>query len=154
MTEHADWPALPYADWAPTKKTLHMVAQMLGKVKLALAPPQPQWFHVRLFMDPRGFATGPIPHGARTVSLGIDVFHGAVWLAASDGRSASVPLAPDRTVADVWADFGGRSATWASSSTSGRSPRSSPTSRRSQRTPTTAPSWPRTRSATTGCFRR
>ena len=104
MTEHADWPALPYADWAPTKKTLHMVSQMLGKVKLALAPPQPQWFHVRLFMDPRGFATGPIPHGARTVSLGIDVFQGAVWLAASDGRAASVPLAPDRTVADIWAD--------------------------------------------------
>jgi Family of unknown function (DUF5996) len=105
MTEHADWPALPYADWAPTKKTLHMVAQMLGKVKLALAPPQPEWLHVRLFMDPRGFATGPIPHGARTVSLGIDVVGGAVWLAASDGRSASVPLAPGRTVADIWADF-------------------------------------------------
>ena len=38
---HEAWPALPYVEWAPTKKTLHLVAQMLGKARLALAPPSP-----------------------------------------------------------------------------------------------------------------
>ena len=74
MTDHVDWPALPYEEWAPTKKTLHMVTQMLGKAKLALSPPQPQWLHARLFLDARGFTTGPMPYGSNVVSMGIDVF--------------------------------------------------------------------------------
>ena len=35
------WPELRYAEWAPTKKTLQMCAQMLGKLRLALAPLRP-----------------------------------------------------------------------------------------------------------------
>ncbi len=34
----AEWPALPYEEWAETKKTLHMYAQILGKTRLAMAP--------------------------------------------------------------------------------------------------------------------
>ena len=105
MTDHADWPALPYGEWAPTKKTLHLVVQMLGKAKLALAPPQPEWLHVPLFLGARGFATGPMPYGFRTVSMGIDVFKSGLWLATSDGRTSAVPLGPDRCVADIWSDF-------------------------------------------------
>ena len=36
MTEA--WPALPYADWRPTKETLHRFAQIVGKVRMALVP--------------------------------------------------------------------------------------------------------------------
>ncbi len=34
-----DWPALPYADWEPTKQTLHRYTQIIGKVRMALIPP-------------------------------------------------------------------------------------------------------------------
>lgn len=105
MTEHPDWPALPYAEWAPTKKTLHLVTQMLGKAKLALSPPQPEWWHARLFLDARGFTTGPVPHGSRVVTMGVDVFDGVVWLDDSDGRRAAVPIGPERSVAAIWVDF-------------------------------------------------
>jgi len=105
MTEHADWPELPPSEWAPTRNTLHMVAQMLGKAKLALAPPQPEWLHVPLFLDPQGLVTGPIPCGARTVAMGIDVFAGRLWLASSDRRQAAIALGRDRTIAAVWGDF-------------------------------------------------
>jgi hypothetical protein len=101
MPEHPDWPALPYEEWAATKKTLHMVAQMVGKAKLALAPPQPEWLHARLFLDPRGFTTGPVPYGARTVALGIDVVEGSLWAATDCGR-ATIPLTPGVCVADIW----------------------------------------------------
>jgi hypothetical protein len=78
---------------------------MIGKAKLAMTPPQPEWLHARLFLDSRGFATGPMPHGSRTVCMGIDVFASALWIASSDGRSVTLPLAPDRCVADIWSDF-------------------------------------------------
>jgi hypothetical protein len=107
MTEHADWPALPFEEWAPTKKTLHMVAQMLGKTKLALLPPQPEWFHARLLLDGHGFTSGPLPYRSSVVSLGIDVFQSTLWIAKSDGRSATVALGPDRSVAAIWSDFQG-----------------------------------------------
>ena len=105
MTDHADWPALPYEEWAPTKKTLHLVTQMLGKAKLALVPARPEWLHVPLLLDARGFATGPMPYGFRTVSMGVDVFDSALSVAASDGPVATVSLGPDRCVADIWSDF-------------------------------------------------
>lgn len=100
-----EWPDLPYEEWAPTKKTLHMCTQMLGKARLALAPPQPQWLHSCLYLSPRGFSTGPMPTGPRTVSMGIDLFEPALWLRTSDGRTASVPLAAGRCVAEIWAGF-------------------------------------------------
>ncbi len=105
MPEHDAWPALPYEEWAPTKKTLHMAAQMLGKTRLALAPPQPEWLHACLYLDARGFATGPMPMGTRVVTAGIDVFHATLWIHASDGDEAIVPLAHDRCVADIWTDY-------------------------------------------------
>jgi Family of unknown function (DUF5996) len=107
MTDHADWPALPYAEWAPTKKTLHLVAQMLGKAKLALMPAQPEWLHARLLLDAHGFTTGAMPYRSAVVTMGIDVFRGELWIAGSGGRRSSVVLGPERTVSAIWADFQG-----------------------------------------------
>ena len=107
MTEHTDWPALPYREWAPTKKTLHLVTQMLGKAKLALLPAQPEWLHVRLFLDAHGFTTGAMPHRSTVVTMGIDVFRGELWIAGPEGRRSAVVLGPDRTVSAIWSDFQG-----------------------------------------------
>ena len=32
------WPALRVADWEPTKATLHLFTQIVGKVRLARSP--------------------------------------------------------------------------------------------------------------------
>ena len=37
------WPALAYEDWADTCNTLHLWTQVVGKVKLALAPLANHW---------------------------------------------------------------------------------------------------------------
>jgi len=104
VVEHEAWPALPYEEWAPTKKTLQMYAQMLGKARLALAPPQPEWLHACLYLDGRGFTTGPVPVDERVVAMGIDVYEGTLWIDMSDGRRAAIAL-PSRCVAEVWAEF-------------------------------------------------
>ena len=42
------WPALAYADWADTCNTLHLWTQVVGKVKLALAPLSNHWWGIVL----------------------------------------------------------------------------------------------------------
>ncbi len=103
--DQAAWPALPYEDWAPTKKTLQMCTQMIGKARLALAPPQPEWLHACLYVDAQGFTTGGMPAGSRLVSMGIDVYEGSLWVAASDGSRRAISLVDDACVADIWAGF-------------------------------------------------
>jgi len=105
VTEHEAWPSLAYEDWAATKKTLQMCAQMLGKTRLALAPPQPEWLHTCLYLDGRGFTTGAMPSGTRVVTAGIDVFEALMWVESSDGREAFVPLGDGRCVAEIWAHY-------------------------------------------------
>ncbi len=99
------WPAMPYAEWEPTKKTLHMVTQMLGKTRLALAAPEAEWLGTCLYLDPRGLTTGAMPLGTDVVSIGIDVYDVVIRIDVSDGRRATVSLGPERCVSDIWADF-------------------------------------------------
>ncbi|HTX68773.1 MAG TPA: DUF5996 family protein [Thermoleophilia bacterium] len=105
MNGAAQWPALPYAEWAGTKKTLHLCTQMIGKTRLALAPPLPEWQHAGLYLDALGFTTGPMPVASEIVTAGVDVFSPSLWLRKSDGRQASVRLADGRCVADIWHDY-------------------------------------------------
>ena len=50
-------PPLPYPEWQPTKETLHLWAQIVGKVKLVSAPPKNHWWHVPLYLDVHGLST-------------------------------------------------------------------------------------------------
>src|SRR5215218_2831036 len=59
-------PPLPFDAWATTKDTLHLWAQVVGKVRLALAPPRNHWWHVTLHLDVRGLTTRPFPAGEGT----------------------------------------------------------------------------------------
>src|SRR5258707_3603356 len=63
------WPALPYADWRDTLDTLHMYTQIVGKIRLALSPFEPQWANVPLYLTARGLTTSPVPDGLRTFDI-------------------------------------------------------------------------------------
>src|SRR6266567_4221296 len=56
------WPALPYEAWKDTYETLHMWTQIVGKVRLELSPYMNHWWHVTLYVTPRGLTTSPIPY--------------------------------------------------------------------------------------------
>jgi hypothetical protein len=99
------WPELPYEAWMPTKKTIHMCAQMIGKARLALSPPLPEWLHTCLYLDARGFVTGAMPYRSRIVFMGIDVYANLLWIKVSDGREEYITLDSPRCVADIWTDF-------------------------------------------------
>ena len=103
-TKPYDWPALPYEEWAETKKALHMYAQILGKVRLALSPAQPEWLGTCLFLGTRGLTTGPMPWGTASAELSLDLYDHALRISLSDGRQVSVQLFPPRCVADVFVE--------------------------------------------------
>jgi hypothetical protein len=50
-------PELHLADWRPTKDTLHLYCQILGKVRLATTTPRNHWWNVPLYVDVRGLTT-------------------------------------------------------------------------------------------------
>jgi hypothetical protein len=50
-------PPLPFPQWEPTKDTLHLWTQIVGKVKLASVPPKNHWWHVTLSPDVHGLTT-------------------------------------------------------------------------------------------------
>jgi len=102
-----EWPALPYEDWAGTKKTVQLYAQMLGKTKLALAPVQPQWLASSLEVGARGLTTGALPWGTASVETSLDFADHVLKVATSDRRVAEVSLLGGPTVADVWSQLRG-----------------------------------------------
>lgn len=97
-----DWPPLEFARWAQTKRTLHLVAQMLGKVRLALAPHQPNFLFAALYITPNGFTTGPIPVGLKLIEVRVDIFEGQIVIASSDGRHREIAFAELPTIAAIY----------------------------------------------------
>src|SRR5215472_12442421 len=68
MTEqNPHWPALPLEAWEPTRATLHMWTQIVGKVRLALTPYTNHWWQVPLYVTARGLTTSPIPYEGETL---------------------------------------------------------------------------------------
>ena len=100
------WPIPPYEEWSETCDTLHAHTQVLGKLAVALAPPEPQLQHAALRLTARGWETTPLPapdgSGALVVALDLRA-HEAV-VEHTDGRVRRVPLTPDRPVGEVTRD--------------------------------------------------
>ena len=95
------WPALPLEAWEPTRATLHMWMQIVGKVRLALSPYLNHWWQVPLYVSPRGLTTSPIPAGGESFEMVFDFLAHALRIEKSDGGTKAIPLAP-RPVADFY----------------------------------------------------
>lgn len=99
----ADWPAVSYQDWAATCDTLHAHTQVLGKVAVALAPPEPQFQHVALRLTARGWETALLPAPDRSGGLvvALDLRTHEAVAEHTNGAVRRVPLTPDRPVGEV-----------------------------------------------------
>src|SRR5215831_3680704 len=104
MTERA-WPTFHEPGWAETRDVLHLCGQFLGKLRTALAPPLPQWFHAALDLSPRGLTTRSLPLGDGSLEVELDVLGSEIRFVTSDGRERSIPLLPARPIATLWADY-------------------------------------------------
>src|SRR5689334_16284698 len=99
-----DWPELPYEAWKDTLATLHMKLQIVGKLRLALSPPEPEWAHVALYVTPRGLATGPMASGGLIFGVDVDLLAHQVVVTTTGGETRQVPLSA-RPVAAFYSEF-------------------------------------------------
>ena len=99
VTEHEPWPELSYDAWRETCTTLHLWTQVVGKVRLALAPWLNHSCHVPLYVTARGLTTSPVPSGQRTFEIVFDFIAHELEITTSDGAREQLALQP-RTVAD------------------------------------------------------
>jgi hypothetical protein len=104
MTER--WPAVSYDRWGATCDTLHAHTQVLGKLAVELAPPEPELLHAALRLTARGWETGslPAPDGSGSLVVALDLHAHEAVVEHSRGSVQRVPLAPDRPVAEVTRD--------------------------------------------------
>ncbi|HYZ54069.1 MAG TPA: DUF5996 family protein, partial [Streptosporangiaceae bacterium] len=97
------WPALSYEQWRPTCDTLHAHTQVLGKLAVKLAPPEPQLQHAALRLTARGWETAPLPapDGSGSLVVALDLRAHEAVAEHSGGRTERIALTPDRAVGEV-----------------------------------------------------
>ena len=85
MPDSETWPPLPLAGWKETYRTLHMWAQMVGKVRLALAPPTNHYWDTTLHVTARGLTTTPMSCGTRIFEISFDFVDHVLRIDQSSG---------------------------------------------------------------------
>ena len=93
------FPSLPLAGWRATKDTLHLYVQIVGKVRLALFPKKNHWWHVTLYVSPRGLTTRPIPYGYGTFEIAFDFIDHRLVVTTSTGTVRGFDLHDGLSVA-------------------------------------------------------
>ena len=93
-------PELPLEEWEATKTTLHLWAQIVGKVRMVSTAPRNHWWHVPLYVDVRGLTTRRMhsPDGV-TFQIDFDFVEHRLVIGTNRGAVDSFVLADGLSVA-------------------------------------------------------
>lgn len=98
------WPALPYEEWRDTCQTLHMWTQIVGKIRMGMSPFVNHWWHVPLYVTPRGLTTSAIPYSEGTFAIDFDFIDHNLLIPTCNGETRALPLVP-RSVAAFYREL-------------------------------------------------
>ena len=70
--ERGGWPDLRYETWRETAATLQLWTQVVGKMRLGLAPWVNHSWQVPLYVTARGLTTSPMPFAGELLELEFD----------------------------------------------------------------------------------
>lgn len=93
-----------HSEWAETKFTLHLISQILGKIKLETAPQEPQWAHVALTVTPDGFSTGLLFSNGHAFQVDLDVGHSRIAINV-DGNVQHIELKAGKTIKQYYEEI-------------------------------------------------
>jgi Family of unknown function (DUF5996) len=98
-------PDLARERWEPTKDTLKLWTQIVGKVRLALAPRQNHWWHVPFYVDVRGLTTRRGPASRDDFEVSFDFVDHQLVVRTTRGDAKSLPLVDVLSVARFYERF-------------------------------------------------
>jgi len=99
------FPDIPLDAWRPTKNTLHLYCQIVGKIRLAMHPRLNHWWHVPLYVSPRGLTTRTIPYNGGNFEIEFDFRDHALNIRTSKGEFEDFALFDGLTVADFYSSL-------------------------------------------------
>ena len=99
------FPEMPLDAWRPTKNTLHLYCQIVGKIRLAMHPRINHWWHVPLYVSPRGLTTRTIPYAGGNFEIEFDFRDHELKIATSKGEFEDFALYDGLSVADFYSSL-------------------------------------------------
>ena len=90
--KQAQWPELTLSAWRETKEALQLWFQIVGKVRLALAPMVNHWWQVPLYVSSRGLTTSLMHADGRGIEMEFNFIDHTLDLHSSDSQQRRVTL--------------------------------------------------------------
>lgn len=107
MKEKDFLPHLPYDPWENTKMTLHLILQIIGKVRLKMTPRKNHWWYITEYVSSQGFTTSSIPchNGYQTFDITLNVHKKKLEINTSWGEERSIELKDGLTISEFYHSF-------------------------------------------------
>lgn len=104
MANPLSLPALPLDAWEQSKVTLNFFVQIVGKVRLNLAPRKNHWWYITLHVSSSGLTTRSIPfdNGLHSFEIVLNFLDHKVELTTSRHEKYSFPLEDGLSVASFY----------------------------------------------------
>lgn len=99
------FPEIPLEAWRQTKNTLHLYCQIVGKIRLAMHPWLNHWWHVPLYVTPRGLSTHTIPYGGGDFEIEFDLGEHVLRIQTSRNQIEDFALYDGLSVADFYSSI-------------------------------------------------
>ncbi len=98
------WPPLPFEQWQPTRDTMHLWTQIVGKTRLSLEPRVNHWWNSTLYLTARGLTTCLMPYAGGGVEIEFNFTRQELTMTTTSGATRRMPLALG-SVADCYAEY-------------------------------------------------
>jgi hypothetical protein len=85
-------PELPYRPWEATHRHLHLMLQVVGKIRLARQPRVNHWWHVPFYVTPHGLTNAAMPSGDGLFELAFDLRRHRLVVRTSWADESALPL--------------------------------------------------------------
>ncbi|MUP45026.1 hypothetical protein E0K83_04620 [Gramella sp. BOM4] len=97
-------PELKYVGNEKKKLTLHLFFQIMGKIRMCFTPRKNHWWYITLYVNEKGFTTGPVPveDGFGSFSITLNILENRVEVFKSTGETRSFRLEKNLSVADFY----------------------------------------------------
>jgi hypothetical protein len=85
-------PDLPLEKWIDTYDMLHLLSQIIGKIKLQFVPYKNHWWNVALYPTVNGFSTGIIPYNKDCFEIDFDLYSHKIIFKFNNGKTDFIEL--------------------------------------------------------------